>query len=232
MRTLPIVGLLLVGGCGGRALAPGDDPAVDQPDQDALILTLRHQSSIELDQQLFIVAHAALTRARGLVPALEQVHARPYEVEHELVLEPLDGRVVAAWSRGELHTGVPDLDAELQRFGATGVRSVSSAHYAVHFAPSLALPRLAQHLDRLATIRAPVLGTGSWGYPEEDIRWTRAAGREQLEFHGVEHIEGPSGCFQESHWVVDLPATSPATIEDSRNDCFCLAKPSAEEPGC
>jgi hypothetical protein len=214
-------------GCGARAVPSGGNlPAAASDSEDAVILALRHQDSIELDRNLVRASGEALARARALVPELEEVHAIPYRVEHELILSSTDDRVVDAWGRGQLETGIGELDNELQRFGAHRVEASSGLYhrwFTVHFDRPLALGRLASRLHRLPAIEAGPNGRGSWGLPEEDIEWERLDDRERLIFVGVEPAAQQSSCFRRRRWRVEV-STAGAVLREATSDCACLAR--------
>jgi hypothetical protein len=217
----------LLPGCGARAVpSGGNPPAAANDSEDALILALRHQDSIELDRNLVRAAGEALARARALVPELGDVHAIPYGGEYELILSSTDDRVVDAWGRGRLETGIAELDNELQRFGAYRVEASSGLYhrwFTVHFDRPLALGRLASRLHRLPAIEAMPNGRGSWGLPEEDIEWERLDEGELLTFVGVEPVSLQSSCFRRRRWRVEA-STAGAVLREFTSDCVCLAR--------
>jgi hypothetical protein len=218
----------LLPGCGARAVpSGGESPTGANDAEDAVILALRHQDSIELDRNLLRAAGEALARARALIPELEEVHAIPYRVEHELILSSTDDRVVDAWGRGQLETGIAELDHELQRFGAHRVEASSGRYhrwFTVHFDRPLALGRLASRLHRLPAIESGPNGGGSWGLPEEDIEWERLDEGELLTFVGVEPVSPPqTSCYRRRRWRVEV-STAGAVLREFTSDCVCLTR--------
>ena len=120
-----VVGLCLLSGCGGRG--SGDDIVTTRSetslDPDALLIAARSVQGYVVPMQAVRDRDSELRSARQAFPDMKDVHAAPSFNAHELHFAiGSDAPWLTSWKAGKLSTGVSDLDAIFQEFGAKTVQ--------------------------------------------------------------------------------------------------------------
>jgi hypothetical protein len=140
-------------GCAGsadvRSSARADEITGNADDAD--VMAIRVQQTVELDTALAAQIRTALTAARAAHPEFADVHARPDFALESLLIEA-QGGVAAAFAANRLATGVATLDDAFTRYHAVSVAAVFSDFYVVTFGEPLKMNLLVKQLSGAANV--------------------------------------------------------------------------------
>jgi hypothetical protein len=204
--AVAVLAVLSTTACSEVADAPGDD---------AVVLALRYQQELFLDDDLARTYDDLLERGRTVDARLALVHARPNVFPDRVLVQTDVAAVEASWASGALATGIESLDALLESIELSSINTLQNeAGSYLHFERAVRPQTLAASIRAYPGFRAFVELNYGDGV---DITIEELADAHVLTFR-LGWGDCLSGCIFAHLWRVRVAVDSVSLLDESGDE--------------